>query len=378
MVDLAALAAETGTPLYVYDAPRVLANLDRLRRALGGAVRHGRVFYAMKSNRHVPLLMALRQHGGCGIDVCSPGELDLARECGFAAAEISHTGTALSAADAAALARHADLTINCDSRAGLRQIAQAAPGRRVGLRIDPELGIGYRQNPRLLYAGRSVSKFGIPLSELNTAITEAKTLGLTVDGLHVHAGCGFLTPQLPVYDRILERLATAAATIPGLRYVNLGGGLGIPLVRRDAPLDLAAWAAVVKRHFGRARHEVWIEPGDYVAKDAGVLLLEVTGVEKKSGEVLVGVNGGFNLHPEPVFYDLPLEPVPVLAPSGRKSRLILAGNINEAHDVWARDVRLPLPEPGDVWAFLNAGGYGAAMASDHCRRGTWKERLLWS
>lgn len=112
-------------------------------------------------------------------------------------------------------------------------------------------------------------------------------------------------------------------------------------------------------------------------KDAGVLLLEVNDVEMRAGQWFVGVNGGFNLHPEPVFYDLPLEPVPTRRQAGRRQRLTIAGNINEAHDLWSRAVVLPLPEPGDVWAFLNAGGYGAAMASDHCRRGEWRELLLW-
>ncbi len=380
-VDLSALARAEGTPLYVYDGARVRANVARLQQALAAAVRHPRLFYAMKSNRHPPLLTLLRSLEIGGLDVCSPGEVEWARSCGFADTDLSYTGTALSADDLSHLARRPGLTLNLDSRAALRRWAAVAPGSRIGLRVNPALGIGYRQNPRLRYAGGGVTKFGILVEDLPAALAEARELGLIVDGLHVHAGCGFLTPQLPLLDRILARVAEVAKTVPGLRYVNLGGGLGIPLVKSDRPLDLAAWSQVVRRHFGRVKYEVWIEPGDYLVKDAGVLLLEVNDVESRGGEWFVGLNGGFNLHPEPVFYDLPLEPVPVQATQGRgqgqRQRFTFAGNINEAHDVWARKVGGPLPQAGAVYALLNAGGYGAAMASDHCRRGGVREILLW-
>lgn len=376
--DLGTLAASAGSPLYVYSAARVRANLERVLGELQRRVSQGRVFYAMKSNRFLPLMMALRADGRCGIDCCSPAELMQARQCGFAEEEITYTQTSMSVGDAEILARHPGVAVNCDSRAGLRQLARVAPGRKVGLRIDPEIGIGYRRNPRLAYAGTRPSKFGILWSEVAAAVAEAQSLGLTIEGLHVHAGCGFLTPQLPVLDRILERLKAATAAVPNLRYVNMGGGLGIPLVSGDRPLDLAAWGQVVARHFGRAKHEVWMEPGDYLSKDAGVLLLTVTGVEQKKGECFVGLDGGFNLHPEPVFYQLPLEPVPVAQPGkGRRRRVTLAGNINEAHDLWACGVLLPEIREGALLALLNAGGYGSAMASDHCRRGAWREYLLW-
>lgn len=373
--DLAALARANGTPVYAYHAPRIAANFTRLRRALAGAVRHGRVLYAMKSNRFLPVLGVLRE-AGSGVDVCSPEELLLARQCGFAEEAISFTGTSLSEGDAQVLARHPGVTVNCDSLASLRRLARLSPGRAVGLRINPGLGIGYRRNRLLRYAGGNVTKFGIYAGEFPAALDLIRTSGLRLAGLHFHTGCGFLTPQLPVLDRIFRRVRDFIAAAPPLDYVNLGGGLGIPLVAGDAPLDLAAWAAVVRRHFGRARHTVVVEPGDYLVKDAGVLLLEVNTVERKAGTLFVGVNGGFNIHLEPAFYQLPLEPVPVLARPGPARRVTIAGNINEALDLFSRNRPLPEPREGDVLAFLNAGGYGSAMSSQHCLRGGFREYLL--
>ena len=377
--DLANLArsAGTGTPVYAYHAPRIAANFRRLRRALAAAVRQSRVFYAMKSNRFVPVLGVLRG-AGAGVDVCSPEELLLARQCGFREDQISFTGTSLSEDDARVLARHPGVILNCDSLASLRRIARLAPGRSVGLRINPGLGLGYRSNRLLRYAGGDVTKFGIYAEQFPVALALAREAGLRVNGLHFHTGCGFLTPQLPVLDRIFARVRDFIRQAPPLDYVNLGGGLGIPLTASDAPLDLARWSAVVRKHFGRDRFTVCVEPGDYLVKDSGVLLLEVNTVEEKAGTRFVGVNGGFNIHIEPAFYELPLEPVPVVAAaaSAPTRRVTIAGNINEALDIWARNVRLPRLAEGDVLAFLNAGGYGTAMSSQHCLRGAFREYLL--
>jgi len=132
--DLQALAAAAGTPLFAYHAPRVRANLARLRSALGTAGLTARVFYAVKANRFGPLLAFIRSLGRCGVDVCSPNELRLARECGFAETDISYTGTSLSEDDARWIARHPGVQVNCDSLASLRRIARLAPGRSVGVK----------------------------------------------------------------------------------------------------------------------------------------------------------------------------------------------------------------------------------------------------
>ncbi len=282
----------------------------------------------------------------------------------------------MSEADARCLALHPRVRVNCDSLSSLRRLGRLSPGRRIGLRINPDLGLGYRGNPRLRYAGGRATKFGLYREQFPAALALAAASGLDVVGLHVHAGCGFLTPQLPALDRVFAALRPFIDRTPGLEYVNLGGGLGVPLAAGDRPLDLAAWSALVARHFARDRFEIWLEPGDYLVKDAGVLLLEVNTVERKRGTLFVGVNGGFNLHPEPAFYRLPLAPAPCRLRRAPRRAVTIAGNINEALDLLAEGVRLPLPREDDILAFLNAGGYGAAMSSEHCLRGEFQEVLL--
>src|SRR5580658_7933009 len=312
--DLEALARESGRPTYAYHGGRIRENLSRLRRALRRHAPGARIFYAMKSNRFVPLLRILRSEGGCGIDACSPREVLLALRAGFPETAISYTGTSVSDDDLALLRRHPGIWVNCDSISALRRLGRLMPGREVGLRVNPGLGVGYRANRLLRYAGAGTTKFGIYAGEFGEALRTAAEFRLRVTGLHVHSGCGFLTPQLPAWERMLSVTLEFAERVPGLRHLNVGGGLGIPLVAADKPLNLEKWAGILARRVAGRGLQVWVEPGDYIAKDCGVLLLQVNTVERKNGVLFAGVNGGFNLHPEPAFYRLPLETVPCREP----------------------------------------------------------------
>lgn len=369
-------ARRIGTPAFVYSAPRVAENVRRLRAVLarfGPPSPH--LYYALKANRFVPLLRELRELG-VGLDVCSPGEVRHALRCGFLETDLSYTAGSLSATDYAALAAWPQLGINADSLSALRHIAAIAPGRIVGLRVNPAAGVGYAANPLLRYAGDRATKFGVYLDRFPEALALAARLGLRLNGLHVHAGSGFLTPQLVSVAAVFERVARFLDQAPQIRRLNLGGGLGVPLVAGDVPLNLDGWADLVLRYFGGRGLTLSIEPGDYLVKDAGILLAAVTEVEEKSGRCFVGLNAGFNLHPEPAFYHLPLAPVAAFRRAGPASPVTLTGNLNEALDLWAEDVPFPPTKEGDIICLLNAGAYGSAMVSAHCLRNVFTEHLV--
>ncbi|WP_067733704.1 diaminopimelate decarboxylase, partial [Novosphingobium naphthalenivorans] len=377
--DVAGLAASATGPLYLYSLDRAEANLGRVLAALGNTGCESRVYYAMKANRFVPLLERLAQNGRCGVDICSPNELDLALSCGFPADRISFTGTGVSPRDLARLLQHPALTINCDTIGMIRRIGERSPGRTIGIRVNPGLGTGYGDTEKLTYAGSRTTKFGIYREQWGEALETARQFGLKVTGLHFHVGCGYLNGQLESWDAAVAGAARFLDDLPEVRSVNVGGGLGLPHRAQDRPLDLAAWSAILRRHFAGRGISISAEPGDYIAKDAGVLVLSVTDVERKRDTRFVYVNGGFNLHPEPAFYDLPCEPVacvPRNTGQAAEETVTIAGNINEALDVWATGIPMPPLAEGDFIAFLNAGGYGAAMSSNHCMRGDFEERAL--
>lgn len=370
------LGDEHGTPTYFYSEARIAERVALLQHAIARIGMPSTLFYAMKSNRH-PAVLELLRTLGLGIDVCSPGEMRLALQCGFAQEQLSFTAGCLGVADYEAVARAPRMWVNADSLTALRHLAEVCPGREVGLRINPGVGLGYRANDLLRYAGERPTKFGVYLDRFEEAVRLASSLGLRLTGLHCHAGCGFLTPQLPALGEVFERIQAFLDRAPHIERLNLGGGLGIPLVAGDCELELGAWADLVRARFAtRKGLRLAFEPGDFLVKDAGLLLVDVTQVEEKGGRIFVGVNAGFNVHVEPAFYRLPLEPVPVRRREGQPMRASIVGNINEALDVWCEETLLAPLEEGDRIAFLNAGGYGASMSSQHCLRNEMKEVFL--
>jgi diaminopimelate decarboxylase len=372
--DLEGLARQ-GTPAYVYSAGRVLDNLARLRGALDSACVPHEAFYAVKANRFGPLLDALRARGGCGIDACSPAELLLALEHGFREAEISYTGHAVSESDLDVLEARPGVHVNCDAISTIRRLGWRCPGRTIGIRLNPGLGAGY--NERLRYAGAKPTKFGVYPERFAEAVAAARAAGMAVDTLHFHIGSGYQGDALDAFDRVLQGAMRLLDAHPEIRRLNVGGGLGVRMAETDAAIDLGRWAGIVARHALPRDLRVAVEPGDYLVKDAGLLLVQVNTVEDKAGTRFVGVDAGLGILNLAPYYGVPCVVAPlVLRPGARREKVTIAGNINEAIDLLAEDVEVPALEEGDFLALANVGGYGSAAASNHCMRGAYQEVLL--
>ena len=381
--DVSTLAEQVSGPLYLYSAKRLTRNLERLTHALKQTGSAHQIYYAMKANRFEPLLEMIARTGLCGVDICSPGELDRALASGFAQSQISFTGTGVSGDDLNRLLQYPDIHINCDTIGMIRRIGERRPNSSIGIRVNPAMGTGYGDSDILTYSGKDTTKFGIYREQWPEALAMARKYGLTVDTLHFHVGCGYLSGQLGQWEAAVKACALFLKDLPDVRAVNIGGGLGLPHRSGDEPLDFGQWADILARHIGvkskYAGLTIAVEPGDFIVKDAGMLILSVTDVEMKRDTLFAYVNGGFNLAPEPAFYDLPCEPVACVLPMGNAAPLIsvtIAGNINEALDIWAKDHPMPKLHEGDYIAFINAGGYASAMASNHCMRGDASEYFI--
>jgi len=364
--DAERLAREHGTPLYVYDPQRLEQNVQRLRAALERAAVRYRLNYALKANRHPQLLATLRAIGDLGIDVCSPEEVTLALESGWQPAEISYTGTNLSDRDLDVILAQ-PLILNLDSLSAIRRVRGRAAGHQIGLRVNPQIGTGY--SAQLTYAGEKPTKFGIYTDRFQEALRLARAYGLEVRGLHFHIGSGWLRSGLENFELAVQRVADLAREVPGIEYVNVGGGIGIPLQKSDEGVDLDAYAQGIARHLGPLGVTVYFEPGDFLVKDTAILLVEVVTVEDKGGVRFVGVDCGFNAFGLPVIYHYHQEVVLCRDADGSPAIVCtIAGHINEAGDLFAENCELPEVREGDILALLNAGGYGASMASHHCAR----------
>jgi len=372
---LSELAGSAGTPFFVYHGARIRDNLIRVRTALENNGLSYTIFYAMKANRFLPVLTYLKTLGLCGIDVSSPGELDLARQAGFKQFEISYTGTGVSDEDLDVVQRNPQIYFNCDSISVINRFGQRCPGRKIGIRINPHIGIGH--NSSLEYAGSQVTKFGIYQDRYEEALEIAARYRLQVTTLHFHPGSGYLNAQLEGLDKILQRCEWFLDRSPDIDTVNIGGGLGAPQYAGEEPLDLEEWARIIARHLKPRNLRVQHELGDYLVKDAGILVLKANTVERKENVHFVYVNGGMNLQNLPAYYHINTELVPlVLDQTSPKQRITVAGNINEPIDIFAQEILFQHVSEGDYIGLLNVGGYGSSTGSNHSMRGKFTEYLI--
>jgi diaminopimelate decarboxylase len=374
--DLEGLLREHGAPLFVYDLERPRENVRALQGALTRAGVDHVVRFALKANPDPRILAVLRglgapgEPGSVGIDACSPGEVRHALANGWEPWEISHTGTNVSERDLDVLLAE-PIRINVDGVSQIERLGRRAPGRRIGIRINPGAGAGYTDH--LAYAGERPTKFGVTEDRLDDAIAAVRRHGLVVDTLHFHAGSGWLGDQLDGFERalvrattFLDRLADAGLAI---REVNVGGGLGVPARQDEPPVDLDAYARVVARHLAPYGVTAAFEPGDFVMKDAAVLLGEVVSVERRGDVTFVGLDIGWNVNAMYFIYRFAQEVLSVRNPLRERTQLAtIAGHINEASDVFAEDYPFPDVDEGEPVAILNAGGYLQAMSSTHCLR----------
>ncbi len=372
-----ALAAELGTPLYLYDSARVREQLACMREALAGFTRR-RIYYALKANRFPPLLSLLRAEGDVGIDACSPREVACARAAGFGPGEISVTASSLSLADLDSFRRDA-VHVNFDSISALRHFGKISPaGTRVGLRVDPMMKVGYGENTRTDYSG---GKLGLAPEDLDAALAAARQTGLVVDTLHMHLGWGLRDRDEAAFRVGLAILADATKGVDLLECINDGGGLGGKLRASDTPLAPARWGEAIRDAFPAAAKAggpvIACEPGTFIAASAGILVARVNTVSDKRGERWIGLDTGQAVNVYSAHYGLELEIVAVTRPLAEHTmRCNIVGNINEAGDVFARGRMLPEVAEGEFIALLPAGAYGSSMASDHCLRGNFHEHML--
>ena len=366
--DLLALAGD-GRARYVYDLATVRERARRLRRHLPAV---SRFYYSMKANPHPAILDALSAEG-FGIECVSIQEVEAARDRLGSGAPLLFTPNFCPVDEyrrAAALG--AELTIDgaqlCEDDPALLR------DRGVAVRLDPGWGAGHHEKVR---TGGPGSKFGLPPEELEGLRAALETAGARIVGLHAHLGSGILEPGAwPALARLLASLAAKAGG--ALRWIDLGGGLGVPERPGQPELDLdAVEAGLAPIAAALPGVELRLEPGRYAVAEAGVLLVPVTQVRRKARTVFVGVATGMNSLIRPALYGA-WHPIVNLTrhPAAPDLFAQVVGPICESGDVLGRDRWLASPAPGDVLLIGNAGAYGHAMASHYNLRPPAEEVVL--
>lgn len=349
--------APQDAPLYVYDLATVRARAN----ALAALKAPARRWYAMKANSHPDVLRAIHAQG-FGVECVSPGEIEHAMRSipGLTPDEILFTPNFAPRGEYEA-AFGTGVHVTVDGLHPLAEWPEVFKGRDIILRLNPDRPRGHHAHVRT--AGPK-AKFGIPLDQAGEAARLAQAAGARVTGLHAHAGSGVM--EAGHWQAVGEILAQAAkAHFPQARILNPGGGLGAP-DGPDAPaLDLAAvdtgLMALKAAHPG---FELWLEPGRYLVAEAGVLLARVTQIKTTGGARFIGVTAGMNSLIRPALYGARHEMVNLTRLGEPATGLFsIVGPVCESADLLGAGRLMPEPAQGDVIAILNAGAYGAVMAS---------------
>ncbi len=358
-----------GDPRYVYHLPTVRARAEVLRREIPSV---DRFFYSMKANPH-PRILEVAAAAGFGIECVSAGEIRRAREVLGESVPLLFTPNFCPVSEfEIALKAGAEVTLDGP------QVLALAPalfrGVEIGLRIDPGFGLGHHEK---VHTGGAQSKFGQPLSELHGLLEAASAAGTRVAGLHAHIGSGVFDPSAwTAVARALGAAATLAG--PSLRWLDLGGGLGVPERPGQPPLDLAAVEASLRSvRAALGPVELRMEPGRFLVSEAGVLVAPVTQIRRKGDKTFVGAATGMNSLIRPALYGAWHHIVNLSRLEDPTSeRVQVVGPICESADVLGRDRWLPATRSGDVLLIACAGAYGAAMASRYNLREPAAEVIL--
>ncbi len=378
-VPLRMIAEQVGTPCYVYSHATVLRQFRAFDAAFN-EIPH-LVAYAVKANSTLALLRLLAKEGA-GADIVSGGELYRALQAGIEPQRIVFAGVGKSDSEIRDALEANILMFNVESSAELLAIDRVASGMktraRVALRINPDID---PQTHPYISTGLKKSKFGISAERALEEFKLATTLPhIEIVGVHKHIGSQ-LTQVSPFVDAIkkmlllIEQLAGIGVRI---RYLNVGGGLGI--IYQDEtppkPQDLAqAIAPLVKD----LKCRLIFEPGRSIVGNAGVLVTTVLYHKANPDKTFLIVDAAMNDLIRPSLYGAYHEIKPVREVRDKLKKQVLVdvvGPVCESGDFLAKDRMMPLADPGELLAVMSAGAYGFSMASNYNSRPRVAEVLV--
>jgi diaminopimelate decarboxylase len=365
-VPLRRIAAENGTPCYVYSRAALTDAYQRFTAAFRG--RDHLVCYAVKANSTLAVLDLFGRLGS-GFDIVSGGELERVIAAGGAPDQVVFSGVGKSESEIRAALRAGILCFNVESESELLRIDRIASelgtSAPVSLRVNPDVDAGTHP---YIATGAKQNKFGIPYGEALALYQEAARLrNVTVKGIDCHIGSQLtdIDPFAAALDRIaalVDRLGTAGIA---LAHIDVGGGLGIRY-RDETPPDLDAYARTVLAAFPNPRHRLLFEPGRLLTGNAGVLLTRVEYLKRGEDRNFAVVDAAMNDLVRPALYEAWHDVLPVRE-SGEGDVYDIVGPVCETGDFIAQGRRLEVNE-GDLLAIMSAGAYGMSMASNYNTR----------
>lgn len=374
------IAAQVGTPFYIYSAATLTRHYRLFTEALSPMPHL--VCFAIKSLSNIAVLKLLGDLGA-GMDVVSGGEYLRAKTAGVPGDRIVFSGVGKTRDEMRLALEGGIRQFNLESEPEMRALSEVATAlgvvAPVTVRVNPDVDA---KTHAKIATGKSENKFGIPIARAREVYAEiARLPGLRVVGIDVHIGSQLteLAPFEAAFAKVRELTLALRGDGHDIRRLDLGGGLGIPYTRsNDAPPLPTDYGAMIKRTLGDLGCEIEIEPGRLISGNSGVLVAGVIYVKNGEGRDFLILDAAMNDLVRPSMYDAHHDIVPVAeaAPGSPTQAFDVVGPVCETGDTFAKARDLPLVAAGDLVAFRSAGAYGAVMASEYNSRPLVPEVLV--
>jgi diaminopimelate decarboxylase len=367
-VPLRELADRYGTPLYVYSHGTLVRHLGAYTSAFRDTPHI--ICFAVKSNSNLSVLKVLG-NSGAGADVVSGGELFRALRAGIDPTRIVYAGVGKTVDEIRYALRSGILMFNIESEDELDMINEIAGRMRkkapIALRVNPDID---PQTHPYISTGLRQHKFGIPIDDALEFYRLANGMkNIRIVGIHKHIGSQITTvePFADALEKVLLLVDDIKAQGIDIRYLDIGGGLGISYGDESPPLpkDMARRILPLLRDRDVT---LIVEPGRSISGNAGLFLVKVLYLKDGPDKEFVVVDGGMNDLMRPTLYDAYHEVLPVKRSRRAKVVSDIVGPICESGDFFARNRRLQKSSRGDLIAVMSAGAYGFTMSSNYNSR----------
>lgn len=379
-VCLTDVAEQFGTPTYCYSRGKIESNFDTYSKALNG-FSDALVCFAVKANSNIEVLKILADRGA-GADVVSKGELALALEAGISPDKIVFSGVAKTPEEIRFALLNDILQINVESEPELAEISRIAEemGKiaEVALRINPDIAVDTNEK---IATGKAETKFGIPWNTVTRLIEESSVSPhIKIKGIAVHLGSQIqdLRPYSEAFDRLCELISELQEKGLHIETLDIGGGLGIDYSGEDKNLPTPhALGSLIMEKLAHLRCKLIVEPGRSLVGNAGILLSKVIYEKRGEDRDFLIIDAGMNDFLRPSMYGAFHRIIPI-GPIGGTSQATydIVGPVCETGDIFAKQRQMPHMKSGDLLAIMDAGAYGAVMASTYNARPLATEVLV--
>jgi len=370
------IVEEVGTPAYIYSAKTIRRHFKVFKESFS-EIDH-LICYSVKANSNIAIISLLRQLGS-GADIVSAGELKRALKAGIPPKKIVFSGVGKTPEEME-LALSADiLMFNVESLEELEVLGEVAKklGKKApfALRVNPDVD---PQTHPYISTGLKKSKFGIPEEFIIEAYKKAsKNSYLQPIGVDAHIGSQIttLSPFVDALNRLKKIWEELVKSGFELKYLDLGGGLGIVYEDEEPPLPQEYADAIIKE--GKdLEATIILEPGRVIVGNAGILITKVLYTKENILKKFVVVDAGMNDLIRPAFYQAYHKIIPVEDKYSDYEVVDVVGPICESSDFLAKERKLPKVKRGDLLAVMSVGAYGFVMSSNYNSRPRVPEILV--